>query len=64
LQAPSTPPLPTGARFAYGTSFVQPPDGCQTATRGPITFQQCGTDWLQPVMQAGNVYYIAVPPPT
>ena len=60
---PAAPSLPPGVRYAYGTRLAEPPDGCDEAKRGPINFDHCGEDWLQPVMQGGTVSWVAVPPP-
>ena len=64
-QPASPPPAPTppGARYALGTRFAQLPEGCQPERIGPISFDHCGQDWLQPVMEGGTVAWIAVPPP-
>ncbi|MBC9175688.1 hypothetical protein [Pseudoroseomonas ludipueritiae] len=61
--APNPAPVPPGARYALGTRFTQPPTGCVPEVIGPISFDHCGNDWLQPVMEGGSVAWIAVPPP-
>jgi hypothetical protein len=58
-----TPGALPGTRFAYGARFILPPDDCKLTQRGPIAFEQCGVDWLKPVMQGRTAYYIAVPSP-
>ncbi len=52
-----------GGHVTYGTRFASIPDGCTQQTEGPISYQQCGADWLQPFMQGGRVVWMAVPPP-
>ncbi len=52
-----------GGRYTYGTRFATVPDGCSAQSVGPIGYQQCGSDWLQPFMQGGSVVWMAVPPP-
>jgi len=61
--SPALPPVPPGARYALGTRFAQLPEGCKPESIGPISFDHCGQDWLQPVMEGGTVAWIAVPPP-
>nr|WP_314073986.1 hypothetical protein [uncultured Roseococcus sp.] len=56
-------PVPPGARFALGSHLAEPPPDCASEQIGPIQFDHCGADWLQPVMIGGNVLWVAVPSP-
>ena len=62
-------PVARGAAIAATTAVVMGayysslPSGCVVVMNGGVSYQQCGSNWYQPVYSGSNVQYVVVPSP-